>query len=389
MAIKEIEEMYSELDRLKNYKETRGEILQHYDALQERIERAVQDVIDGFNKGIEAGRKLTAFVRNNADGEYSIEDFETQQAEIFLDVSNAERLKADGLTTLSSYAQILGTTDPAKTHKDARDFARHLVGEYDSFGHAYSKAYAQALDQGTSFVISEHAPHSIALMKMANESVERARVAMRENSIPKDLFRGVDKISKIGDGKYFVQECIGGAHLNDPWEQVNGAMEVIRKDTGRKDTLFVPAIYVPSIDRYYILDHDFKKHITSIGEPIARMDVSKSGHPDDPGEFDINNAISILAQYGYSGKNQDKEIRQWLLKTVLDEKIMNKIQMKKYFDFRVNTSKSERSKLHDQYPVLCQDREFVLDYVPEAERETAIDSIEIKARNGESSLDDR
>ena len=380
MALKEIEAIYSELDAIKRYNERNGKEMPYYHNLSRAINDEVTALIDGFNESVTNGRELTKLARDVANGNVSFMEYNERQAAILERGNEAELKKENALRNLSSYAESLGAPDPSKGIT-ARQFARDLVGEYDSFQHAYDRAYTAAVQEGIPFVISEHAPYSMEIMEMANESAKRVREAIKEGAIPDDIFADVQKYRKIGTGEFRVRSSLGNVPFSEPKEFVRGVIDVIRFDNGKKDSVFVPATYLPERGYYVINRADFDRIVVPVGKPIAKIDISRPGNTGGT-SFDAR-AISIMKEYGYSGKTTDKNIRQWLLKSMLDEGIISKPEMQQYFSGRINMAKNNK-KLIDQYPALKEDQSFVDAYVPKLDRrrQRQAKDIDIRATKG-------
>ena len=383
MAMREIENMLDELDQINNYHiNTHGDEMPYFFQLQDHINEAVNELIESFNTSVEQSRKLLELDRKKMNGEMSLDMYIQKKNDILCEIEKAEYKGEEYLKKLNSYADTLGVEHPQGRHRNAYSFARELVGEYHAFSHAYLKAQTRSIQYDVPFVLNEHAPHSKALMDLANESIQHVKKAMREGALPSDMLGDITPISYLGKEDVIVRSGLGNIANDEPWQNVNALVELIRFDNAQKDMLSVPAIFYPERNAYLISERDYDEKIASIGQPIAKVDVElPEHHVYEPFVGDELSGSSLLKQLGYDA-NQRKEDRQSILEAVLDEQIMSKQAIQQYFEFRQKMCDAN-PRLRDVQDAIEEDKKFVDDYEPRFDINAQIEFIDIQPQNEE------
>lgn len=378
MAMKEVEEMFDKIDEINdNCIQKYGQPHQYYEPMKDHIAIQIDRMREAFDDGVNAGRKLSRLTSARIQGKISAQEFSEKEEELVNKINVCETRMENALAELKSNAELLGLPDPQGEHKNARSFARQLLGEYDSFSNAYAKAYDKAVMYDVPFLISEHAPHSKDIMAIANESVKNTRAAMRAGFLPKDYLKDIPKFKHIGKGEYIVTNYLTHIPQDETKEYYKGTIDIIRKDNGKKDTVFVPVMFLPERNIFIINKKDYEEKVKPVGIPIAAVDVRmKKGQGRDPGEKQvIAKAKSVLAQFGYSGKEQSDEKRWNILKSIMDFGILTKQDVMQYMDFRVNMARGNSTTAYQRWN-LEKDMEMVENYEPKTEKERKVKNME-------------
>ena len=166
------------------------------------------------------------------------------------------------------------------------------------------------------------------------------------------------------------------SHKNHLLIDMMGIIKIIEHN-GNVIEVKIPIGYCQKCDKYYILQTDYS-YLKTKGTVICKNTEKELAKQTEFDDYDIINSQSILRACGYTVNVQDNLSvlqRQQILKKVVDEKILTKIEICSHIDWLINRSKSQ-PQLNTARQKWIEDRKFIAAYKNDELNTIEITSVE-------------